>query len=267
MKPILWRRTSLLLGLSFLYIPLFVLIVFSFNKVSLLTVWGGWSFRWYYHLLENNELLSAAWVSIRIGVIASTLSIFLGFLLAIAFVRIKRFTGRLWLFGASITPMMLPDVITGLSLLLFFISIQHMLGIQDIAGFWGIVIAHTTFCTAYSSIVLQTRLRQLDPYIEEAAMDLGAKPQTILWRVIFPQMIGAVIAAWVISFTLSLDDLVITSFVSGAEVTTLPMYIYSTIRNTISPELNALATILITLLSAAIAVGYWILQHQQRKKN
>ena len=255
MRKSWFLRIWLVLGLSFLYIPMLTLIVYSFNQSDIVTIWGGWSLKWYSTLVGDDTILSAAWLSVRIAVLASTGAVIFGTMLAVAFNRYGRFRGRTLLYGMSITPLMMPDVITGLSLLLMFVSLQSILGWPKEQGFGTILIAHTTFCIAYAVIVIQARLGSLDRTIEEAAMDLGAKPIKTFFRITLPQIFPSLVVAWLLSFTLSIDDLVITSFVSGPDTTTLPMYIYSAIRNDITPEINALATLLIFLVFSCLLIG------------
>ncbi len=255
MKKSWLLRVWLVLGMAFLYIPMLTLVIYSFNSSDIVTLWGGWSFQWYSTLVNDSTILSAAWLSVRIGVLASTIAVVLGTMLAVAFNRYGPFKGRTLLYGMAITPLMMPDVITGLSLLLMFVSLQSMIGWPVEQGFATILIAHTTFCIAYAVIVIQARLGGLDRTIEEAAMDLGARPIKTFFRITLPQIFPSLVVAWLLSFTLSIDDLVITSFVSGPDTTTLPMYIYSTIRNNITPEINALATLLILFVLTALLIG------------
>lgn len=266
MKKSWLLRIALILGMCFLYIPIITLIVYSFNRSDIVTLWGGWSLRWYSTLVHDNNLLSAFWLSIRIGVTASTIAVVLGTMLAVAFSRYGYFKGRTFLYGMSITPLVMPNVITGLSLLLMFVSLQTLIGWPVEQGFLTILIAHTTFCTAYAVIVIQSRLMNLDRSTEEAAMDLGARPTKTFFWITLPQIFTALVVAWLLGFTLSLDDLVITSFVSGPSTTTLPMYIYATIKNNITPEINALATVLISLVLILLLVGYSTLRHWRKKE-
>jgi putrescine transport system permease protein len=252
-------RIWLVVGMAFLYIPMLTLIIYSFNNSDIVTLWGGWSLKWYATLAQDDTILSAAWLSIRIGVMASTAAVILGTMLAVAFNRYGPFRGKTLLYGMAITPLMMPDVITGLSLLLMFVSLQTMIGWPVEQGFATILIAHTTFCVAYAVIVIQARLGSLDRSIEEAAMDLGAKPVKTFFYITLPQVFPSLVVAWLLSFTLSIDDLVITSFVSGPDTTTLPMYIYSSIRNNITPEINALATFLILFVLIALLIGSFLI--------
>lgn len=257
MKRFGWLNAWLCLGLAFLYLPIFVLVIYSFNRSTIVTLWGGLSFRWYEVLFHNQLLHKAAWTSIEIGVIASSLSVVLGTLLAFVFKRYGPFKGRTFLYGMTITPLVMPDVITGLSLLLMFVSIQSWFGIFKL-GFTTVLIAHATMCAAYATIVIQARFSNLDPCFEEAAMDLGAKPVKTFFWITLPQISSSIVVAWLLSFTLSIDDLVITSFVSGPVTTTLPMYVYASIRNDITPEINALASLLIVMIIGIIGLAAWM---------
>jgi putrescine transport system permease protein len=247
----------LILGLLFFYTPIILLIVYSFNTSQLVNLWGGFSLRWYHVLAQDDDLLSAALLSIEIAVGAATLALILGTAAAVTLKRYGYFFGRYFFYGMTITPIVLPDVVMGLSLLLMFMGLNSVLGFPNSYGFGTILIAHATFCTAYATIIIQARLSNLDRSIEEAAMDLGAKPMKTFFYITLPQIGTSLLAAWLLCFTLSIDNLVITSFVSGPDSTTLPMFIYAMIRNGVTPEMNALATILIgsvmiTLISATL---------------
>jgi putrescine transport system permease protein len=237
------HRLSIVLGFAFLYLPIVILIVFSFNDSKLVTVWGGFSTRWYVSLLSNGQLLEAARVSLVVAVLASTLSAALGTMAGVALARIPRFLGRTVFSGMVLAPLVMPEVITGLSLLLTFIAISVDRGIATV------VIAHATFAMCYVAVVVQARLAGFDNSVEEAAMDLGARPGTVFFRITLPLIAPAIVAGWLLSFTLSLDDLVIASFLSGPGSTTLPMRIFSSVRLGVTPEINAICTILIGVVS------------------
>jgi len=241
--PGIFLKVALALGLVFLYAPIVILVIYSFNASKLVSVWGGWSTRWYVELWSNEGLLDAAWVSLTVAVTASTLATILGVLAGFALARVPRFLGRTLFQGMVLAPLVMPEVITGLSLLLAFISIS-----LD-RGFVTIVIAHATFSMCYVAIVVQARLAGFDQSVEEAAADLGAKPATVFRRITLPLIMPGVLAGWLLSFTLSLDDLVIASFTSGPGSTTLPMKIFSSVRLGVTPEINAVATILIGLVA------------------
>ncbi|MHB2169678.1 ABC transporter permease [Alsobacter sp. R-9] len=240
---------SLVLGFAFLYLPILLLVVFSFNDSKLVTVWGGFSTRWYGELFRNQQMLDAAWVTIRIGLVSATLATVLGTLAAVALVRFGRFPGRIALTGMVYAPLVMPEVITGLSLLLLFVAAD-----MD-RGFWTVTIAHTTLTMCFVTVVVQSRLVTFDRSLEEAALDLGATPVAVFLQVTLPLIAPAVAAGWMLAFTLSLDDLVIASFTSGPGATTLPMRIYSQVRLGISPEINAACTIMIGVVAAAIVVA------------
>jgi putrescine transport system permease protein len=239
---------SLALGFAFLYLPIVILVVFSFNDSKLVTVWGGFSTRWYSALWRDEAMLEAAWVTIRVGALSATLATLLGTLAAIALVRFGRFAGRTLLTGMVYAPLVMPEVITGLSLLLFFVALD-----LD-RGFWTVTLAHTTFTLCFVTVVVQARLATFDRQLEEAAQDLGASPLATFLQVTLPLIAPAVAAGWVLALTLSLDDLVIASFTSGPGSTTLPMRIYSQVRLGVTPQINAACTILIGVVAFALVV-------------
>ncbi|WP_349367544.1 ABC transporter permease subunit [Salinarimonas sp.] len=240
---------SLTLGFAFLYIPILILIVYSFNASRLVTVWGGFSTQWYFALLENEPLLDAAWVTLRVAFVTAIVATVLGTLAAVALTRYGRFRGRALFTGMVYAPMVMPEVITGLSLLLLFVAID-----VD-RGYWTVTAAHVTFSMCFVTVVVQARLVAFDRALEEAAMDLGATPLTTFFSVTLPVIAPAVIAGFLLAFTLSLDDLVIASFTSGPGATTLPMRIYSSVRLGVTPEINAASTILILLVTVGVIVA------------
>jgi putrescine transport system permease protein len=236
---------SIGLGLAFLYLPIAILVIYSFNASRLVTVWAGWSTRWYVELLHDEAMLQAAWISLRVAFLSATVATVLGTLAALSLVRMGRFRGRL-LFSAMIyAPLILPEVITGLSLLLLFVAVAID------RGFWTVVIAHTTLTLGFVTVIVQARLMGFDRSIEEAAMDLGAPPVKTFFAITLPLIAPAVAAGWMLAFTLSLDDLVIASFTTGPGATTLPIRIYSEVRLGVKPEINAICTIMI----AVVAIG------------
>lgn len=237
---------SLVVGFSFLYLPILILVVFSFNASQLVTVWGGFSTRWYTALLGNRLFLDAAWVTVRVAFLSATLATVLGTLAATALVRHARFPGRLLFSGMVFAPLVMPEVITGLSLLLLFVAID-----LD-RGFWTVTLAHTTFTLCFVAVVVQSRLVSFDRSLEEAAQDLGCPPWRAFLLVTLPVIWPAVAAGWILAFTLSLDDLVIASFTSGPGATTLPMRIYSQVRLGVTPEINAISTILIAVVTLGV---------------
>lgn len=237
---------SLTLGFVFLYVPMLILVIYSFNASKLVTVWAGFSTRWYGELLSNEAFLDAAWVTLRVAVMSSTLATILGTMAAYVLVRGGRFYGRTLFSGMIYAPLVMPEVITGLSLLLLFIGIGMDRGVLTI------VLAHTTFSMCFVSVVVSSRLVTFDRSLEEAALDLGASPFEAFRLVTLPIIAPAVISGWLLAFTLSLDDLVIASFTSGPSATTLPMKIWSSVRLGVSPEINALSTILIGLVTVGV---------------
>lgn len=242
------------LGFLFLYAPIISLVVFSFNANRLVTVWSGFSTQSYVNLWEDPQLLPAAWLSLQIAAVSATIALVLGTLCAIALVRFRRFRGKTVLQATVSAPLVMPDVITGLALLLLFVGMQSLIGWPSGRGVLTIIIAHSTFCTAYVTVVVQSRLIDLDLSLEEAAMDLGATPLRVFFDVTLPIIAPALISGWLLAFTLSLDDLVIASFVSGPGSSTLPMVIFSKIRLGVAPEVNALATIIIGFVATGVLI-------------
>lgn len=252
--------TGLAFGYAFLYIPILSLIIYSFNESRLVTVWAGFSTRWYGELLHNEQLLSAAWLSLRIAAMNASAAVVLGTLAAVVLVRFNRFPGQM-LFGVLITaPMVMPDVITGLASLLLFVGLEHAIGWPEGRGVATITIAHITFSMAYVTVVVRARLQQIDPTLEEAAMDLGARPAKTFLVITLPLIAPALLAGWLLAFTLSFDDLVIASFVSGPGASTLPMVVYSSVRLGVSPQINALATIMVALVSLGVITAGWLMR-------
>lgn len=245
-------RTALVLGLAFLYAPILVLVAYSFNASNLVTVWGGFSMRWYGVLFSDAPLIAAAWVSLRVAVLSSLIATVLGTLAALALERHGRFRGRGLFTGLVYGPMVMPEVMIGLSLLLTFIGIGLDRGLATI------VIAHATFCTGFVAVVVAARLRGLDGSLEEAAADLGAGPFRVLATITLPLLAPAILAGALLAVTLSLDDLVIASFVSGPGSTTLPMRLYSQVRLGVNPEINAASTLLVALVSIAVLAASWL---------
>ena len=247
--PSWFNIASIGLGLAFLYLPIAILVIYSFNASRLVTVWAGWSTRWYAELLQDQAMLEAAWTSLRVALLSATVATVLGTLAALSLVRMGRFRGRL-LFSAMIyAPLILPEVITGLSLLLLFVAAAID------RGFWTIVIAHTTLTMGFVTVIVQARLLGFDRSIEEAAMDLGAPPVKTFFAVTLPMIAPAVAAGWMLAFTLSLDDLVIASFTTGPGATTLPIRIYSEVRLGVKPEINAICTIMIAVVAVTVVAA------------
>tara|TARA_R110002020_G_scaffold14227_20_gene50536 strand:+ start:708 stop:1517 length:810 start_codon:yes stop_codon:yes gene_type:complete len=253
------------LGFVFLYAPIMSLVVFSFNENSLVTVWSGFSTKWYGALLADPQILGAAWLSAQVAFVSATIALVLGTLCAVALVRFRKFRGRTLLAGTVSAPLVMPDVITGLSLLLLFVAMESTLGWPAGRGLVTIIIAHSTFCMAYVVVVVQSRLRDMDISLEEAAMDLGATPVRVFFDITLPIIAPALVSGWLLAFTLSLDDLVIASFVSGPGSSTLPMVIFSKVKLGVSPDVNALATIIIGIVALGVLAAT-IIQLRSRPK-
>lgn len=251
-------------GLFFLYFPIVVMVVYSFNASPLVNIWGGWSTAWYGTLFQDSDVLAAAWLSIRVAVCASTVAVILGTMAAVAIKRYRVFPGKTFFYGMTVTPLVMPDIVTGLSLLLMFVGMSTLIGWPSSQGFITILMSHITFCTAYATIVIQARFNSLDRSIEEAAMDLGARPTKTFFCITLPQIATSLLAAWLLSFTLSIDDLVITSFVSGPDTATLPMYIYASVRTGVTPEINALATLMVAIVATIVLGGTLIIQRWKK---
>ncbi len=258
--------SALCFGFAFLYVPILLVIIYSFNDSRLVTIWGGWSIRWYIELFNNDNILDAALLSLRIAMVSATCATIMGTLAGIALTRIRQFKGRLLFTGMIIAPLVMPEVITGLSLLLLFVSLQNLIGWPGQRGINTITIAHITFSMAYVAVIIQSRLTNINESIEEAALDLGARPIRVLWDITLPIILPAMVSGWLLSFTLSLDDLVIASFVSGPGATTLPMLIFSKVRLGIAPDINALATILITIVAIGVSIAGWVMHQQSKAK-
>ncbi len=254
-KSLSFASVATFLGFVFLYAPIVSLIIFSFNKSKLVTVWAGFSTKWYVKLFQDPQILAAAWVSLKVAFISASLAIVLGTLAAYVLVRFRRFVGKNLLSGMISAPLVMPDVIIGLSLLLLFISMKSFFGWPAERGMVTIIIAHTTFCMAYVAVVVQSRLSNMDQSLEEAALDLGAKPVRVFFDITLPVIAPALVSGWLLSFTLSLDDLVIASFVTGPGATTLPIVIFSKVRLGVSPDINALATIIILVVAAGVLIA------------
>ena len=260
----IFRSLVLLLGFAFLYIPIGSLIVYSFNKSRLVTVWGGFSTKWYGALLQNEQILGAAWLSLKVAAISATLAVALGTLAGMVLARFGPFKGRTLLSGLATAPLVMPEVITGLSLLLLFVTMEQIIGWPAGRGMTTIIIAHITFTMAFVTVVVQSRLAQMDDSLEEAAMDLGARPHKVFFLITLPIIFPALMSGWLLAFTLSLDDLVITSFVAGPGSSTLPMVIFSKVRLGVSPDINALATILVAIVAVGVFIAGFVMSRQQK---
>src|ERR1700716_4687503 len=241
--------TALALGLAFLYLPVAILVIYSFNASRLVTVWGGWSTRWYSEFFNDRAMLDAAWMSLRVGAVSATAATLLGTLAAVALSRGEGFRGRTLFSGMLYAPLVMPEVITGLSLLLLFVALNAE------RGFWTVTVAHTTLTMCFVAVVVQSRLASLDRSLEEAAMDLGCNPAAAFLKVTLPLILPAVAAGWMLAFTLSLDDVVIASFTTGPGSATLPIRIYSEVRLGVKPEINAICTLVIALIAVVIVVA------------
>jgi putrescine transport system permease protein len=266
----LFARSALVLGLVFLYVPIVSMMVFSFNNSRLVTVWDAAhspTLKWYKALFSNEQILGAAFLSIRIALMSATAAVVLGTLAGMALARFGPFRGRLLLAGMTTAPIVMPEVITGLSLLLLFVAMGQLIGWPRGAGAVTITLAHITFCMAYVTVVVQSRLAGFDESLEEAAMDLGARPVTVFGRITLPLILPAIASGWLLAFTLSWDDLVITQFVAGPGSSTLPMVIFSKVRFGVTPDVNALATIMVLIVATGIALStVWMRYREKRRE-
>ena len=260
--------TALCFGMAFLYVPIFLLIVYSFNYSKLVPVWGGFSTRWYGVLFRSEDVWNALALSLRIAVVNATFATLIGTLAALALVRFGNFRGRTLFSGMITAPLVMPEVITGLSLLLLFITLEGIVGWPSERGFTTITIAHITFSMAFVAVIIRGRLAGMGQELEEAAQDLGARPFRVLFDVTLPRLAPGMLAGWLLSFTLSLDDLIIASFVSGPGATTLPILIYSRVRVGLRPDINALATIMVLAVAIGVLVAGWLMfrQHKQQQR-
>jgi putrescine transport system permease protein len=254
-------------GFLFLYLPIVLMVAFSFNESRLVTVWGGFSTKWYGELFRNEQILDAAFLSFKIAAMNATGATVLGTLTGLALARFGHFRGRPLLTGLATAPLVMPEVITGLSLLLLFVAMEQLIGWPEGRGITAITIAHMTFSMAYVTVIVQSRLATLDESLEEAAMDLGARPAKVFFLITLPIIIPAIVAGWLLAFTLSWDDLVITSFVTGPGSSTLPIVIFSKVRLGVSPDINALATILVLFVALGAAGYAWYTLRQQKRRD
>ncbi|XXQ69348.1 ABC transporter permease subunit [Neisseriaceae bacterium B1] len=266
-------RIMLFLGLAFLYIPLIILVIYSFNDSKLVTVWGGFSTKWYSELANNSQILSAAWLSLRIAAVSSLAAVVLGTMAGYALARIKRFRGKTLFSGMVSAPMVMPDVITGLSMLLLIIQVQGLLqqffgnSVEFDRGFFTIFLGHTTLCMAYITVVIRSRLMELDQSLEEAAMDLGARPAKIFFIITLPLIAPAIASGFLLGVTLSLDDLVIASFLAGPGEVTLPQLIFGKVRRGLDPQMNVLATIMIGVIGTlVIGINYFMMRQATKRE-
>lgn len=252
-------------GYAFLYVPIGLLVLNSFNASRIGSHWGGFSLRWYAQLFADPEILGAAWLSLRIAFLSACGATVLGGCAGLALGRAARFPGRTALTGMVAAPLVMPEIITGLSLLLLFVGMKSLMGWPDARGFTTITIAHTTFCMCYVAVVVRARVAGLDRSLEEAAMDLGGRPWRVLLDITLPGIAPALLSGWLLAFTLSLDDLVISSFVSGPGANTLPMLIFSKVKLGVSPDINAVAALIIGVVSLGVAVAGMLMLRAQRR--
>lgn len=264
-----FAKTGLWLGLGFLYLPIVSMIVFSFNNSRLVTVWdapNSPTLKWYGELFRNEQILGAAWLSIRIAAMTATGAVILGTLAGLALARFGPFRGRALLAGMTTAPLVMPEVITGLSLLLLFVALEQAIGWPEGRDALTITIAHITFSMSYVTIVVQSRLAGFDNSLEEAALDLGARPAKVFFRITLPLIVPAILSGWLLAFTLSWDDVVISQFVAGPGSTTLPMVIFSKVRLGVSPDVNALATIMVLIVALGVVVSSIWMRRQERRR-
>jgi putrescine transport system permease protein len=266
-KRSLFLLTALIFGFAFLYIPILSVIAYSFNESRLVTVWGGFSTKWYGELLDDRRMLESVWLSLRIAAVTATGAVIFGTLAGLVLARFGKFRGRTTLAGMVTAPLVMPEVITGLSLLLLFVALADLPFVPDQRGFSTITIAHITLTMAYVTVVVQSRLSTMDDSLEEAAMDLGARPAKVFLVITLPIIAPAIVSGWLLAFTLSLDDLVIASFTAGPSTNTLPMMIFSKVRLGVTPEINALATIMVGAVTVfVIAAGVWMARQEKARQ-
>ncbi|PKE31040.1 putrescine ABC transporter permease PotI [Rahnella sp. AA] len=261
-----WRILILVLGFTFLYAPMLMLVIYSFNSSKLVTVWAGWSTRWYTQLFHDSAMISAVGMSLTIATAAATMAVIVGTLAAVVMVRFQRFRGSTGFAFMLTAPLVMPDVITGLALLLLFVAMGHAFGWPAERGMFTIWLAHVTFCSAYVAVVVSARLRELDRSIEEAAMDLGAGPVKVFFIITLPMILPALVSGWLLAFTLSLDDLVIASFVAGPGATTLPMLVFASVRMGVNPEINALATLILLVVGIIGMIAWWFMSRAEKQR-
>ena len=261
-----FRLTALVLGFAFLYLPIAVLVAYSFNASRLVTIWGGFSTHWYGALLEDDKFRAAAQTSLEIGVMAASLALVIGTCAGLAMNRFTRFRGRFLLGFMLMAPLAVPEVILGLSLLLLFVATQSVFGVPASRGIVTVTIAHATFTSCFVAVLVRAQLASFDRGLEEAALDLGARPFSVLWRITLPGISPALVSGWLLALTMSLDDLVVASFVSGPSATTLPMAVYSSVRIGVTPEINALATIFLLVVFLSVALAFCLMVRQERRR-
>lgn len=251
----IWRAVSLVVGFGFLYLPIIVLMVFSFNDSALMTSWSGFSLRWYRELFADQTLLRAALLSLEIAVLTASAAVVIGTWAAYVLVRMGRFRGFTLYIGLLSAPLVMPEVVLGISLLLLFVEISNLIAWPDGNGIFTIWVGHVILCVAYVAVVIQARIRSLDQSLEEAALNLGASPLKVFFVITLPLIAPALLAAWLLAFTLSLDDVVIASFLSGPGYSTLPLEVFARVRLGLKPEINALATLFIVLVGGCVIIA------------
>ncbi len=265
-KRSVFLLSVLCFGFAFLYVPILIMMAYSFNSSRLVTVWGGFSTEWYGKLLENDQVIDAALLSLRIAIVSATAATILGTLAGLTLARLGRFKGRTLFSGMISAPLIMPDVITGLSLLLLFVSMEWLIGWPAGRGASTVTLAHITFSMAYVAVIIQSRLTSMDNSVEEAAMDLGSTPLRVLWDITIPIIAPAMVSGWLLSFTLSLDDLVIASFTNGPGSTTLPMLIFSKVKLGVTPDINALATIIVCIVAVGVALAGYLMFRADKQR-
>ncbi len=265
MKKPAFSSVMLWIGLLFLYAPMLILVIYSFNASKLVTVWGGWSGKWYVELFQDTQILDAVWTSLRIAFFSSSMAVILGTMAAFVMTRFRHSISKMTLSNMITAPLVMPDVIIGLSLLLLFVQMADLIGWPLERGMTTVWIAHSTFCAAYVAVVVSSRLREVDRSIEEAALDLGATPLQSFFLITVPMIAPALAAGWLLAFSLSLDDLVIASFTSGPGSTTLPMVVFSSVRLGVSPKINALATLIILAVSLTAFIAWYLARRSEKR--
>ena len=253
------------LGFGFLYLPILVLMFYSFNENKLATVWSGFSLKWYGKLLQNDQMLGAAWISIKIAFFTATAAVVLGTLAALALVKYRRFSGRTLFSGMVNAPLVMPEVVVGLSLLLMLVSVQNAIGIPE-KGALTIWIGHLLLGMAYATVVVQARLQDLNPQLEEAALDLGARPHQVFWLVTLPMIGQSLASAWLLTFTISLDDVVLSAFLTGPGATTLPLVIFSRAKLGLNPTVNAVATVTVVIVAIGVIAASYLIANAERRR-
>jgi len=259
-------KTCLFIGFAFFYIPIFSMIVFSFNKSRLVTVWGGFSTEWYFKLFANKQVINAAILSLEIALVSATIATILGTMAGIALARFRRFRGRTLFSGFVTAPLIMPEVITGISMLMLFILMGQYIGWPGKRGFTTVTIAHITFSLTFVTTIVQSRLSSMDISIEEAAMDLGSKPWQVLKDVTLPIIAPAIMSGWLLAFTISLDDVVITNFTTGPGATTLPILIWSKVKLGVTPDINALASLIIITVGICVGIAGILMNRAERRR-